>query len=436
MWLITRIVIANTLLLALAAPISVWLKIELMPLWMQGFVLVLYLLLAAAINYRLVTRLKSSLQAFEFGLLNFQDNDFSVSLADSTADELANLVGRFNNAADSLRTEKQAIYQRELLLDRILHNSPNLVMLVDRDDRIMFSNEAARHYFNNAKRLEGMLLWQALDSAPEIKKAVQRVDKGLFTLVVDDDTREFETWHLDRAEVRIHQQVNTMISLRHMSQEINRQEVAVWKKVLRVISHELNNSLGPMISMINSGKQVAAPLNNDKLARVFNTLQERTEHLNEFVQSYVRFARLPLPTLVATDIEELLLKLVEPHCFTLEVGDYVPNLMIDPVQIEQVVINLVKNAHEAGGSADEVKLRVHCEAGGVTVRVLDRGQGMSDEVLSQALLPFYSTKKTGSGIGLTLVREIVDAHQGRISITNRLGGGTEVMLWFSARPAV
>ena len=436
MWLITRIVAANTLLLVAATLLAVALGVTTMPVWMQAFVVMLYAAIAAGVNLVFLNRLKRSLQAFEFGLLNFQDNDFSVNLTTSHAEELSNLVGRFNTAANSLRSEKQAIYQRELLLDRILHNSPNLVILVDRDGYVIFSNESARQFFNKSRRMEGMTLDEAVASHPDVSNAINTIDKGLFSIVIDDDSREYETWHLDRAEVRIHQQVNTMISIRHMSQEINRQEVAVWKKVLRVISHELNNSLGPMMSMINSGKQIAKPLNDSKLERVFTTLQDRTEHLNEFVQSYVRFARLPVPSTEPTNLEALLEPLAQVRQFQLIAEKELPLVMLDPVQIEQVVINLVKNAHEAGGDANKVSILLADENDGVTLRVLDRGQGMSTEVLSQALLPFYSTKKTGSGIGLTLVREIVDAHQGRISITNRLGGGTEVMLWFSARPAV
>jgi signal transduction histidine kinase len=103
---------------------------------------------------------------------------------------------------------------------------------------------------------------------------------------------------------------------------------------------------------------------------------------------------------------------------------------LDPAQIQQVIINLVKNAYEAAGAGSEVGLMVEVPAeGGFKVTVLDRGPGMSDEALQNALFPFYTTKPTGSGLGLALCREIVDQHQGRLTLARRDGGGMVVSFW-------
>ena len=107
---------------------------------------------------------------------------------------------------------------------------------------------------------------------------------------------------------------------------------------------------------------------------------------------------------------------------------------IDATQIEQVLINLVKNAIESGSPEDEVTLGVTERGGGVTIEVKDRGSGLTDEVLRDALLPFYSTKPKGTGLGLTLCREIVDAHGGRLAIANREGGGAVVTVWLPQAP--
>jgi signal transduction histidine kinase len=106
--------------------------------------------------------------------------------------------------------------------------------------------------------------------------------------------------------------------------------------------------------------------------------------------------------------------------------------VFDPAQIEQVIINLVKNAKEAGAPPDSIELHVHEHAAGWRLQLLDRGAGMSEEVLRNALLPFYSTKPSGAGLGLTLCREVIEAHGGRISLANRPGGGLAATLWIPA----
>src|SRR5690606_6620149 len=102
-------------------------------------------------------------------------------------------------------------------------------------------------------------------------------------------------------------------------------------------------------------------------------------------------------------------------------------------QVQQVLINLLKNAHESGSAADDVELTVADDGRTMRVQVLDRGSGMSEQVLANALLPFYSTKRSGTGLGLSLCREIAEAHGGRISLANRPDGGLVVSVWLPQR---
>lgn len=170
---------------------------------------------------------------------------------------------------------------------------------------------------------------------------------------------------------------------------------------------------------------------------MFDSIGERARHLHGFISGYARFARLPTPQWQPVDWAPFLDGLREQWAFGID--DVVPaaTAHFDRAQIEQVLINLLRNAHESGSPPDAVRLGVTRHGAEWRVEVCDRGLGMSEQVLANALLPFYSTKRSGTGLGLALAREIVEAHGGRITLGNREGGGLRIVLTLPVlRPAV
>ena len=162
---------------------------------------------------------------------------------------------------------------------------------------------------------------------------------------------------------------------------------------------------------------------------MFSTIGERARHLAGFIDGYAQFAKLPQPRLAPVAWEVLLERMRIVVRFKLT-GDPPQRMAsFDTAQIEQALINLLKNARESGSDPDSIELAVTPAAGGFSIEVRDRGAGFTPAALENALVPFYSTKGSGTGLGLTLCREIVEAHGGRLRIANREDGGATVSLW-------
>lgn len=371
---------------------------------------------------------RRTLQAVTDGVGSFQESDFSLRLAVQRDDELGELVTLYNRMGDALRLERNEIYQRELLLDTLLQGAPMAILLVNELDRVAYANAAARQLFGGARRLQGKAFGDIVAAAPENgRDALAGGLDALFTWPKEGEEGEEETYRLVQRRFALNTQEHRLVVVERITPELTRQEVEVWKKVIRVLSHELNNSLAPVSSLLHSARHVAArPEATPRLDEILEAIDERVRHLSDFLEGYARFARLPRPVKKRVAWGELFDPVGRLFPF-LRVGT-VPEepALLDPVQMQQVLINLLKNAAEAGGPPEEIAVEVFRIDGGWRLRVLDRGVGMDDETMKKALLPFYSSKQTGSGLGLPLCTEIVRAHGGTLRLERRHGGGMAV----------
>ena len=391
-----------------------------------GICLALLLLAAIWLAGRAMAPVSRLLRALEGAVASYRDGDFSFSIAASRRDELGQLIRMHNDLGHTLREQRQHLAQRELLLDTVVQNTPVALVLTDASGRVAYANIASRHLFNEGRSLVGLDFAGLLVNAPEVLR--QAVDSGEDALLTVEMDGSEETFHLSQRAFRLQGRAHRLHSFRRMTRELSRQEVAIWKRVIRVISHELNNSLAPISSLAHSGAELARRGDVERLPNVFATIGERARHLHGFISGYASFAKLPTPRPVLVDWPAFLDGL-SLHCqYRLVTPLSARPGQFDPAQVEQVLINLIKNAHEAGGADEDVTLSILEAANELRIDVSDRGPGMSDAVLSQALLPFYSTKRSGTGLGLALAREITEAHGGRVLLANREGGGLRVTL--------
>jgi nitrogen fixation/metabolism regulation signal transduction histidine kinase len=372
-----------------------------------------------------ITPIRRLLRALSGSVASYRDGDYSLSLASRRHDELGDLIDAHNALGQALRSQRQNLVQRELLLDTVMQHTPTALLLVDPHERVVYANLAARHLLNDGKSPLGLEFAELLQGCPpEMRQALASGQDSLSSVPLDGGE---EIFHLSRRDFRLQGRPHRLYLVQRMTRELSRQEVAAWKRVIRVISHELNNSLAPISSLAQSGPELARRGDLEKMPTVFTGIGERARHLHDFIAGYADFARLPAPRCANVEWASFVQGLHQHAAFVMhgELPDK-PG-WFDAAQIEQVLINLLKNAHESGSAPEAVQVSI-VMAGDQRVVVSDRGPGMNESVLAQALLPFYSTKRSGTGLGLALAREITEAHGGRIALANRDGGGLRVTL--------
>ncbi|RYZ01734.1 MAG: PAS domain-containing protein [Myxococcales bacterium] len=326
--------------------------------------------------------------------------------------------------------------QRGSLLKAVGDSAPMAIVVYNDTGRITYANGAALTLFAEDQPLEDQNFLRLVQGAPEsLQQALVRDGDALFTV---EQAGESATYSLSRRLFDLSGERHTLLIVKELTPELGRQEIDVWKNVIRIINHELNNSLAPISSMVHSARLIAQnPEHLPKLGRVFDTIEERTQHLAAFLEGYARFARLPKPRPDRVAWQPFLdnLQALFPQA---RFGPApAQDGWFDSGQMQQTLINLLKNAHEASGESPDVFVAVEMAAdGAASITVTDRGVGMSDDVLRHALVPFFSTKAKGTGLGLALCREIVEAHRGKLRLLRRTGGGMEITCWLPGKSTV
>jgi two-component system nitrogen regulation sensor histidine kinase NtrY len=372
----------------------------------------------------LVSRISELHAVLGNALSAFRDGDLGLRLAVRGDRELAELKAMYNALADTVRDGREALHQKEVLLDTILQRTPVAVVLLNTAGRVIYSNTAARELLTAGVRLNDRLLFD-LPLAASLREALLSPHDALFR-------SDEEIFHVGQRAFHLNTQRHRLILIERLTPQLRRQEIAVWKKAIRIMNHEINNTVAPISSLFHSARRAQEqPEHRHRVDEIYGLIEERLTFLRTFLGAYAEFARLPEPRKTKTSWSEIIQSAQLLYPFRLE-GTAALECDIDPAQMQQVLINLIKNAHESGSPTDEIVVAIERAGADCVLRVLDRGHGMSEDVMRQALVPFYSTKPDGSGVGLALSNEIVEAHGGQMRLERREGGGTAVTCWIPA----
>lgn len=361
--------------------------------------------------------LQELMDAMDVGVRSFKNNDFSITIHNKQYDELGQLLDTFNELSQVLREQRLTLFQREQLLNRVIQETPVAIMLTDNRNRIMLSNTAAKNLLDYHQRLDGELLPQLIDGMPAaLQQATRDKRSGLFSEML---ANEKISYSLTCHHLILNNQSHQLFLYKNLTKDISRKESDIWKKAIRLISHELNNSLAPLKSLTSSAKKIIdAPEHLSILPNVLDTISDRIESLHVFLTQYATYARLPSPKMQSINLNELVMSVAGLMNVRANISLEIIIVDGDKAQLEQALLNLIKNASESGSVVEGIEVSLLEEHDQAILMVTDSGQGMSEQQLQQALLPFYTTKHQGSGLGLALCNDIVIAHAGKLTISN------------------
>lgn len=360
--------------------------------------------------------------------------EFTTRLRDTGVPEMDALVTAYNAMSDDLREQRVRLQERQWFLEKIVAASPSGIVTLDLDGRIASLNPAATRWLGSTA---GPPVGRRLDELPgAFGSGLAGIAPGESRLIAEAGPRRFRARMSEFVDLGF---TRRFLLIDELSEELHRSERAAFEKLIRVMAHEINNSVGAANSLLDSCRPFAeelSPANRQEFVAALDLAIARGEHLNVFLNRFADVFRLPAPRLETLDLGELLRRAArlmqagaDPRVtFRLELPPDRWLVRGDRYQLEQVVINVLKNAREAVRSEGEISIRRVVVDGADRVEIGDTGPGLDPSAAANVFSPFFTTKAGGQGIGLTMVREILDAHGYRFGLANRDGGGAT--FWF------
>ena len=387
------------------------------------------LLISIVLTVQLYRGFVRPFQLIAAGTAAIRAKDFSLKFVPVGQREMDQLIHVYNEMIDALRRERVSQHEKSFLLERLVQASPAGILILDFDGRIEGVNAAAERMLDQpAPALVGQALaalpgaWgPALAGLTESQPQALRLS-GLQTY------RAHAAHFLDRGFTR------RFILLEELTQELIKQEKQAYSQLIRMMSHEINNSIGAINSILHSFQHYApqlAPDDRPDFTQALDVSIARNTQLANFIANFAHLVRLPAPTPRPTDMHALLrgiCRLLQPQSeerritWHLELPAAPLVLLLDAQQLEQALLNIAKNALEAVGHDGNVWVRTTAQP--PTVVIENDGPGLTPEVSQQLFTPFFSTKRDGQGIGLTLVRDILLAHGFQFQLQTAATGRT------------
>lgn len=400
----------------------------------------------------LVRDLDSSNRNIASFLDSIRFDDLSASFkTDSQDPTVQRLHGELNEAINNLRnTRKEKDADLLFFKNIVTHVGIGLIVFKE-NGKIEIINSAARKLLR-VNRIDKIAdLAEVSENLVEVFTKLRTGGRELTRIKIGEDLLQLSIYAI---ELTLRNENLKLISLQNIQSELEEKEMEAWQNLVRVLTHEIMNSVTPISSLSDMveedlGKHLERnsdqPVTKDQLEEIhlsLKTISKRSEGLINFVKEFRSLAMVPKPRMSDINLKDLLDELGQLH--KKEMADaniqaslsVIPNdlfIHADKSQIEQVVINLIKNAMQAFDRPDNRVLEVKAyqnDKQRTIISVKDNGTGIDPEALEKIFIPFFTTKKNGSGIGLSLSRQIMRQHKGSLTVKSTVGEGTEFFMRF------
>lgn len=387
-------------------------------------------ILSLIVFWQLYRQLLSPLKTLMQGIDAIRERDFNVKFVTTGKFEMDQLINVYNTMIDELREERTKQEQQHFFLEKLINTSPTGIIILDFDESIHQINPLALSLLGlEEKALLGKPVHSVLHP---LLLEISRLHSGESKTV---QVNGIETYKLQKSHFIDRGFARYFIMLEELTVEILAAEKKAYGKVIRMMAHEVNNTVGPVNSILQSTLQ--SQQNSPVINNALQVAIDRNLHLNQFMRNFADIVRLPVPQVKSIDLHRLVQhtgqlmtlsageKEIEFH-YALANGPIM--IRADNLQLEQALINIVKNAIEAIPGKGSIHFITQAWPKQLVIR--DTGKGIAPEVADQLFSPFFSTRKDGQGIGLTLTREILLNHGFEFSLKTIAPGNTEFVIRF------
>ncbi|RLA26682.1 MAG: histidine kinase [Gammaproteobacteria bacterium] len=367
-----------------------------------------------------------------FAAVNYED--FTRRFVEDDVD--IELKGAFNRIIQKFQNARAERDFQAGYLETVVRHVPVPFIAVRSDGSLSLVN-------NPARRLTGLPALQHIDQLaeldPQLPAVMRDIEPGQQQMLQTKLREVPVELRISVSEIRMAGDVERLYSIENLSGELTAREASAWRNLIRVLTHEIMNTLTPVTSLAQTTTTMLDdPEATEDIREAVTTIARRSEGLMKFVARYRELLKVPQPDIGSVSVVDALQGVstllgdeLEELNFTIDVVPPSLEVQADSQLLDQVLLNLVRNAIDAmqGTESPLLELGARLDYGRVVIKVTDNGSGIADESIEQIFVPFFTTKRDGSGIGLSLSRQIMTAHGGDI-VVNSDTGGTTVSLVF------